>query len=77
MFSMYHSGSHHAAEPAREAWIVSRPLLLISTTDLPTQVGRLSCTKSTLAIHCAHREGCRICRRAGAATCTPPSSPAI
>jgi hypothetical protein len=54
MFSVYHSGSHHAPEPAREAWIVSRPLILISTTDLPTHVGRLRCTRSTLAIHCGY-----------------------
>ena len=47
-----HSGSHHAHEPAREALLLARPLILISTTDLPTQVGRLTCTKSTLAIHC-------------------------
>ena len=27
-----HGGSHHAAKPSREGWIVSRPLILISTT---------------------------------------------
>ena len=48
-----HSGSHHAHEPAREALLLSRPLILISTTDLPTHVGRHTCTRSTLAIHCA------------------------
>ena len=47
-----HSGYHHAREPAREALLFARPLILISTTDLPTQVGRHSCTRSTLAIHC-------------------------
>jgi hypothetical protein len=47
-----HSGSHHAREPAREALLFARPLILISTTDLPTQVCRHSCIRSTLAIHC-------------------------
>jgi hypothetical protein len=30
-----HSGSHHAPEPAREALLLARPLLLVPTTDLP------------------------------------------
>ena len=33
--------SHHAAEPAREALLLAGPLILISTTDLPTHVGRI------------------------------------
>jgi hypothetical protein len=51
-----HSGSHHAREPAREALLLARLLILISTTDLPTHVGRHTCTRSTLAIHCGGGE---------------------
>jgi hypothetical protein len=40
------------------AW--ARPLILISTTDLPTQVRRLSCTRSTLAIHGVHTRPCKV-----------------
>ena len=32
--------------------------VLVATTDLPTQVGRHSCTRSTLAIHCGMPQPC-------------------
>ena len=47
---------HSAPLPAREALLVARPPILISTTGLPTHVGRHRCTTSTLAIHCACRQ---------------------
>ena len=49
-----HSGSHHAPEPAREALLLARPLLLVCTTDLPTQVGRHRCTRSTVSVTNTH-----------------------
>jgi hypothetical protein len=43
------------SRPERPEIQASHTDLYYSCTDLPTQVGRLSCTKSTLAIHCEEK----------------------
>ena len=60
-----HSGSHHAAEPAREALLLAGPLILISTTDLPHSGGPAQLHKigsgdplwlvGTLQVHCMYK----------------------